>query len=89
MYRSSRLGSLVAAIAVAAIALVDFTRDAVVSCVQAMKALALRFVDAIAPAADTLHRPRIAFVQAKAFMQRIIKRERPVMFSTWRMCPSA
>ncbi len=88
MFRSYRLGSLVAAIAMAAVAVVDFTRDAMVSCVQAMKALALRFVDAIAPAADQLHRPRVAFVQAKAFLQRIIKRERPVMFSNWRMCPS-
>ena len=88
MYRSFRLGSLVAAIAMAAVAFVDFTRDAVMSCVQAMKSLALCFVDGIAPAADKLHRPRVAFVQAKAFMQRIIKRERPVMTASWRMCPS-
>lgn len=30
----------------------------------------------------------IAFVQAKAFVLRIIKRERPVVSTEWRMCPS-
>lgn len=30
----------------------------------------------------------IRIVQAKAFVLRIIKRERPVLSSSWRMCPS-
>lgn len=31
----------------------------------------------------------VAMVQAKAFAIRLAKRERPVITSTWRMCPSA
>lgn len=34
-------------------------------------------------AKSTVHR-----VQAKAFVQRIEKRDRPVVTSSWRMCPS-
>lgn len=30
----------------------------------------------------------VSFVQAKAFMLRIAKRERPVVSQDWRMCPS-
>lgn len=30
----------------------------------------------------------VALVQAKAFVIRLAKRERPVITSTWRMCPS-
>ncbi len=33
-------------------------------------------------------KPAVWFVQAKAFMLRILKRERPVLSPTWRMCPS-
>lgn len=37
---------------------------------------------------DTVSRPTIARVQAKAFVQRIMKRERPTVTPGWRMCPS-
>lgn len=33
-------------------------------------------------------KPMVKRVQAKAFTQRIEKRERPVVTSAWRMCPS-
>ena len=32
--------------------------------------------------------PSVRIVQAKAFMQRIVKRERPVVTASWRTCPS-
>jgi hypothetical protein len=31
---------------------------------------------------------KVPMVKAKAFSQRIMKRERPVVTSSWRMCPS-
>lgn len=34
-------------------------------------------------------RPQVPFVQARAFVSRLAKRERPVTFGAWRMCPSA
>ena len=34
-------------------------------------------------------KPAVHRVQAKAFAQRIEKRERPVVTSSWRMCPSS
>jgi membrane-bound lytic murein transglycosylase B len=37
---------------------------------------------------ETVSRPTIARVQAKAFVQRIMKRERPTVTPGWRMCPS-
>ena len=33
-------------------------------------------------------RPRMALVVARAFVRRLIKRERPVVMPQWRMCPS-
>ncbi len=36
----------------------------------------------------TLSQPVKNIVQAKAFVLRIAKRERPVVTSSWRMCPS-
>lgn len=33
-------------------------------------------------------KPAVVLVQAKVFVLRLAKRERPVMTSSWRMCPS-
>lgn len=32
--------------------------------------------------------PAVVLVQAKAFVMRLVKRERPVVTNSWRMCPS-
>lgn len=32
--------------------------------------------------------PAVHLVRAKAFVRRLIKRDRPVVTSSWRMCPS-
>lgn len=34
-------------------------------------------------------KPAVLLVQARAFVMRIAKRERPVIRAAWRMCPSA
>lgn len=39
-------------------------------------------------AEPTGRNPAVRIVQAKAFVARILKRERPVLTSAWRMCPS-
>jgi hypothetical protein len=36
----------------------------------------------------TVRQPAILLVQAKAFVLRLAKRERPVVTTSWRMCPS-
>ena len=33
-------------------------------------------------------RPRLVLVIARAFVRRLIKRQRPIVMSQWRMCPS-
>lgn len=33
-------------------------------------------------------RPQVLFVQARAFVLRLAKRERPQLSGSWRMCPS-
>lgn len=52
------------------------------------KTIGRHVVDVLAPTADSDRAPAVRFVQAKAFVQRIIRRERLQMTSGWRMCPS-
>ena len=40
------------------------------------------------PQVEAIARPRMALVMARAFVRRLIKRERPVVTPQWRMCPS-
>lgn len=40
------------------------------------------------PKVEAVSRPRVALVIARAFVRRLIKRERPLVFPQWRMCPS-
>lgn len=51
------------------------------------KSLARHAIDVLAPATVEKYLPKIPLAQAKAFMQRIVKRERPVIMGSWRMCP--
>jgi hypothetical protein len=48
----------------------------------------LRGLDLVARAEPEGKGPAVVLVQAKAFLQRLVKRERPVISNTWRMCPS-
>lgn len=62
--------------------------DTVVAAYQSARSFVL---DAFKLAANETHgasKPMVKRVQAKAFTQRIEKRERPVVTSAWRMCPS-
>lgn len=36
----------------------------------------------------TLQAPHVKHVQARSFVARLLKRERPTIESSWRMCPS-
>lgn len=40
------------------------------------------------PEAEAQRKPQVYFVQARAFVARLVKRERPVLTNSWRMCPS-
>jgi hypothetical protein len=51
-------------------------------------AFTLRGLDLVARAEPEGRSPAVLLVQAKAFVQRVMKRERPVMTVGWRMCPS-
>lgn len=42
----------------------------------------------LAAAEPETSKPQVRRVQAKAFILRILKRERPVLSQSWRMCPS-
>nr|WP_315471752.1 hypothetical protein [uncultured Rhodoferax sp.] len=42
----------------------------------------------VARVEDAFARPAVAIVQAKAHAQALMKRERPVLTGSWRMCPS-
>lgn len=45
--------------------------------------------EAFAPSAASIHpAPGISLHQAKSFVQRIVKRDRPQVTSGWRWCPS-
>lgn len=63
----------------------------VVKAYRAAKVVAARILEvALAPfKRDTGERmPSVRFVQAKAFVQRIIRRDRVTVTNTWRHCPS-
>lgn len=88
----SRFFSMLACAAIACMALVasafGAVERAVVATYHAAKSLVLEgFRLAAAPAADK-SLPLMAFVQAKAFVLRLAKRERPEVSGSWRMCPS-
>lgn len=49
------------------------------------------FLDVVATVSGPVERmqaPAVRLVQAKAFVMRLVKRERPVVTNAWRMCPS-
>lgn len=60
---------------------------AVATC-RAVKNFALDGFKLAANQGEGLGRPQVRMVQAKAFVARLIKRDRPVITSTWRHCPS-
>lgn len=88
----SRFVSMLACAAAACLALVSYAfgavERAVVATYHAAKDLVLDGFKLAARKDDTSTLPLIAFVQAKAFVLRLAKRERPEVSGSWRMCPS-
>ena len=88
--KKSLLGLMAAAMVAACLAVASYAREAVNYAYSAAWRIGSSFMDGLAKftAEPMPELPKVAFVQAKAFVQRIAKRERPIMTSTWRMCPS-
>lgn len=95
MSRSSRLFAI-AAIACAAAAgafasAAVASRDYVVAAVHRawdFVVEGLRVTAAVQPVSPSQREPSVALVAAKAFILRLVKRERPRVTPMWRMCPS-
>lgn len=65
-----------------------YVADVVVATGRAFKNLVLDGFKLAAANHATLARPLTLLVQAKAFVLRLAKRERPVKSTAWSMCPS-
>jgi len=52
------------------------------------KSFAMDAIEALAREDVERQVPKVPLVRAKSFIQRILKRERPVVMPSWRMCPS-
>lgn len=93
MKRSLTFRALLACAALAAVAYSAFSHvaDTVVATCRAVKNFA---IDKFLLAVDVIARQEPAigsavwFSRVGAFVARIVKRERPVVESSWRMCPS-
>lgn len=93
MKRSLTFRALLACAALAAVAYSAFSHvaDTVVATCRAVKNFAF---DQFMLAVNTVARQEpstgsaVWFARAGAFVARIVKRERPVVESSWRMCPS-
>jgi len=66
----------------------DAVASPIAAVYRAVKGFVLGAFDAIAVESVESRKPMVQQVRAKAFVQRIEKRERPVVTSSWRMCPS-
>lgn len=88
--KKSLFGLMAATMVAACLAVASYAREAVNYAYSAAQRIGSAFMDGFSKltAEPMLVLPKVAFVQAKAFVQRIAKRERPIMTSTWRMCPS-
>jgi len=62
--------------------------DPLVAVCRMAKSFVLEACRLSANEASGVAKPDVRRVQAKAFVQRLAKRERPVVTSSWRMCPS-
>ncbi len=84
--------SVLVAAACAVIAAASYAADRVDHYASAVYGSVRNFlfgaVHAVAGPVERMQAPSVRLVQAKAFVLRIAKRERPVVTSAWRMCPS-
>ena len=63
-------------------------QSVIVSAYQFAKGFVLDGFALAAGEGKGIAKPGVMLVQAKAFVVRLAKRERPVMTGSWRMCPS-
>lgn len=77
-----------AAMASAAYATYDRVADFAVSAYAKVKAFVFEGIALVAGADSQTKQVPVVLVQAKAFVMRLAKRERPVVTTSWRMCPS-
>lgn len=68
---------------VASMAVAAFTRVKTAICTFAAEA-----VKTVAEQFAAIAQIRVPLLQARAFVTRLAKRERPVLTASWRMCPS-
>lgn len=52
------------------------------------KSFAMDAIESLASDDVERQAPKVKLARAKSFVQRILKRERPVVMPSWRMCPS-
>lgn len=62
--------------------------EPVIAAYRMVKGLVLDAFKLAANEGSGYAKPAVHRVQAKAFVQRLEKRERPVLTNSWRMCPS-
>ncbi|MBC7600526.1 MAG: hypothetical protein H7238_16120 [Polaromonas sp.] len=90
--KSSRLLSLCFAAVAFCFAAVAWAVEPVAmlvcTAVRAVKKFTLDGLKLVGSGSSDVYLSGVPLVQAKAFMLRVIKRERPVVSSAWRMCPS-
>lgn len=82
------LTAAVMACALAFAAAVRPVAELVVATGRALKNLVLDGLQLAVPADQSKSAAVVAFVQARAFVLRLIKRDRPVKSTEWSMCPS-
>ena len=77
-----------AALASVAVATYDRVTSSAISAWANIKAFVAEGVAVVAGPAAEVKGSMVFLVQAKAFLLRLAKRERPVLTESWRMCPS-
>ncbi len=86
--KRSFLAIAVLACAALASASYDAVAKPIIAAYQMVKGLVLDAFKLASIEGSGFAKPAVHRVQAKAFVQRLEKRERPVVTSSWRMCPS-
>ena len=87
--------SLTAAVIACAMSTASFVRttferiaDLCVYAKEAIISFASAAVEAIATAFRLRSMPQVSLMQARSYVMRLAKRERPELTGSWRMCPS-
>ncbi|MEO8391212.1 hypothetical protein [Polaromonas sp.] len=90
--KSSRFASFLLSAALLCVAAVAFVAapvfDLVIATGRAFKNLVLDAFKLAGSQGEGLGRPAVMIIRAKAFILRLVKRERPVISASWRHCPS-